>query len=166
MPELTAKQIREDFRSAIYEWEVVSAEKASLNCIEALELYYWGEKGLARCPRCSASGPLIVKCLKVKRRIHIPLYKCYKCKTQFNVCHGTIFQGSRIPIVNWFTALACISNRESLRDWAKENKVLYRDACVLRTKLRRLGKSLKTNELYYIARKWYVLKMNPTNVAY
>ena len=36
-------------------------------------------------------------------------YKCKKCKKQFTITVGTIFEGSKVPLRKWFTAIFLIT---------------------------------------------------------
>jgi transposase-like protein len=62
------------------------------------------------CPHCGVldqSGPLKGKSNR------IGLYKCYACRSPFNVKVGTIFEGSHIPMTSWLMAihLVCSSKK-------------------------------------------------------
>ena len=37
-------------------------------------------------------------------------WNCHTCKSSFNVLAGTLFQGTKIPLLKWFVAIALIIN--------------------------------------------------------
>jgi len=72
-------------------------------CIEHLEALRWPEK--AACPLCGNEH--------VSRQVdgeRVGRWKCYGCKSSFNVLSGTIFQGTKIPLQKWFAAIAILVN--------------------------------------------------------
>ena len=54
------------------------------------------------CPHCNAKEPMFLK----TRRI----WKCRKCRKQFSVKAGTVFEDSAIPLGKWLAAVWLISN--------------------------------------------------------
>lgn len=54
------------------------------------------------CPYCDATEPMFLK----TRRI----WKCRKCRKQFSVKVGTIFEDSAIKLDKWLTAIWLVSN--------------------------------------------------------
>lgn len=65
-------------------------------CRTYLEILYW--RGKPKCPYCTGTQ----KIYKLKSR---PTYTCGKCDRQFRVTTGTIFEGSKIPLKDWFLAI-------------------------------------------------------------
>jgi transposase-like protein len=159
MEPLMGWKFHHQFKEFLYHLEGLSPEEASKNCTEALELFYWGGVGRARCPVCGTHGRANVRKLQIRRSPNPSRYKCYSCKKQFNVYYSTIFKGSRIPLIKWFQALLCISERKSLREWARLHEIQLRDARAMKVKIGKLGKSLEHNKLYKIAERWYDTKI-------
>ena len=65
-------------------------------CRDYLEKIRWGD-GTA-CPKCNVVG----ESYKYTNR---RLYKCRACNKQFTVRVSTIFEGSKLPLQNWFLAI-------------------------------------------------------------
>lgn len=72
-------------------------------CIEYLESVRW--KGQPHCPYC---GSFHVGRKKEPGRVG--RWNCYDCNSSFNVLRGTVMQGTRIPLQNWFMAIALMVN--------------------------------------------------------
>ena len=75
------------------------------DCIAYLERLRWA--GLPECPHCASTH--------VRRRNEhdtgrIGRWNCHRCQTTFKVTHGTIFQGTKIPLQKWFLAISLIAN--------------------------------------------------------
>ncbi|RRJ66187.1 hypothetical protein EHV15_27175 [Paenibacillus oralis] len=66
-------------------------------CMEAVIAMKW-PNGFV-CPRCAHT-----RCSRLTSR-HIPLFECGKCKHQTSALVGTIFEGTRVPLLKWFEAL-------------------------------------------------------------
>lgn len=74
-------------------------------CITALAHLRWLD-GKPVCPKCGAEeGDRKHSWLATVKR-----WKCYKCRKQFSVKQGTIFEDSPIPLSKWFTALWLLVN--------------------------------------------------------
>ena len=54
------------------------------------------------CPHCDAKEPMFLKTRRV--------WKCRKCRKQFSVKAGTVFEDSAIPLGKWLAAVWLISN--------------------------------------------------------
>src|SRR3954452_7480958 len=63
-------------------------------CREALFGMRWRE-GLT-CPACGHRGFCELRTRKV--------FQCNRCKKQLSLTAGTVFQGSKLPLVTWFAA--------------------------------------------------------------
>ena len=72
-------------------------------CIEHLESVRW--KGHAHCPYCGSFD--VARKKEVGR---IGRWNCHDCYNSFNVLKGTVMQGTRIPLRNWFVAIALMVN--------------------------------------------------------
>jgi len=61
------------------------------------------------CPRCQHTEAYRLKPSKTGRRV----LKCKKCRKQFSVTVGTIFEGSHLPLTNWMAViqLMCASKK-------------------------------------------------------
>ena len=67
------------------------------HCIEYLEHLRW--QGSPECPHCESTH--------IRRRNEhdigrIGRYNCHDCRSTFKATHGTIFQGTKIPLQKWF----------------------------------------------------------------
>ena len=72
-------------------------------CIEHLEALRWGEKTV--CPHCGNDHVA-----RQQDGSRVGRWKCYGCKSSFNVLSKTIFQGTKIPLQKWFVAIAILIN--------------------------------------------------------
>ena len=69
--------------------------------------------------------------------------KCAKCRKQFTLRMGTIFQDSRLPLVKWFTAMFLLSNSKkgiSSVDLAEKIGVTQKTAWFLYHRIRKTYK--------------------------
>jgi transposase-like protein len=69
------------------------------------------------------------------------LYQCLKCRQQFTVKTGTLFNDSHLPLQKWFYALALIGSAEkgvSARQMQRDLKVTYPTAWYLCHRLREI----------------------------
>lgn len=73
--------------------------KDEQTCRDYLELIRWN--GNITCPHCKHD-----KIFKFKNG---KIYKCAKCRKQFSVKVGTIFEDSHIPLQKWFAAIYLIT---------------------------------------------------------
>ena len=72
-------------------------------CIEHLETLRWPDKTV--CPLCGKDHVA-----RQQDGHRVGRWKCYGCKSSFNVLSGTIFQGTKIPLQKWFVAIAILLN--------------------------------------------------------
>jgi transposase-like protein len=87
------------------------------------------------CPHCKAN--------KVYRYRDGKLYKCSKCRKQFSVFSGTLFENSKIPLKKWFMAIHLIitdKNGTSSMQLSRKLKMTQKTAWLL---LNRIGKTLQ-----------------------
>ncbi len=80
-------------------------------CRDFLEIMRWGDSPM--CPKCGAEKPYrITRKARNKNQVR-KLFKCRKCRRQFSVTVGTIFEDSKIPLPKWFAAiyLMCSSKK-------------------------------------------------------
>lgn len=97
MNQLTFKQVQE-----------LSEDQAR----EALEAIRWPD-GVV-CPHCQNKDAYrLVSKTEAKRPVRAGVWKCRKCRKQFTVTVGTVFDGSRIKIKDWLCAVAlmCASKK-------------------------------------------------------
>lgn len=80
------------FKSLI---ELLSKLNNEEKCIKYLESLRWNNN--ITCPYCSNN-----KCYKFSNK---KIYKCSKCRKQFTVKVGTIFENSKVPLQKWFVAI-------------------------------------------------------------
>lgn len=73
-------------------------------CRRFLEQIRWGNR--PKCPRCSRR-----KAYDLSHDFARPgLYKCARCRREFTVTVGTIFEDSHVPLPKWFLAIYLIVN--------------------------------------------------------
>lgn len=73
-------------------------------CLEYLEQIRWGGKPV--CPYCSGTKV----CRHVSGDRANQRWQCQGCRRAFSVTVGTIFQGTHIPLQNWFLVLGLMLN--------------------------------------------------------
>ncbi len=107
------------------------------SCILYLERLKWA--GSPECPHCSSDS--------VRRRNEhdtglIGRFNCHDCKSTFKVTHGTLFQGTKIPLQKWFLAIALMANaKKSLsshqlaRDLGLNQKAVWRMMTCIRAEM-------------------------------
>ncbi len=69
-------------------------------CIDFLSKSRWGNSPV--CPHCKTDGAYKFKSGR--------LFKCRKCRQQFTVRIGTIFEDSRLPLQKWFLAIYLLTS--------------------------------------------------------
>lgn len=106
-------------------------------CITYLEHLRW--QGSPECPHCESDN--------VRRRNEhdtglIGRWNCHSCKSTFKVTHGTIFQGTKIPLQKWFLAIGLMANaKKSLsscqlaRDLELNQKATWRMMTCIRAEM-------------------------------
>jgi transposase-like protein len=78
-------------------------------CIDAVAAMKWSD-GKATCPQCHAKEPYY---LATQKR-----WKCRRCKKQFSVKVGTIFEDSPISLQKWLPAMWLLSNcKNGISSW-------------------------------------------------
>lgn len=75
------------------------------SCIRLLEAIRWN--GTPECPHCQSKK---VNYRHEKKHGLIGRWNCQECKASFKVTCGTIFQGTKMPLQKWFTAIALMMN--------------------------------------------------------
>lgn len=118
----------EDYPRTLAELEKrFSSEDA---CREYLSVLRWPDGFV--CPRCSGR-----KAWTIKRG----LFVCAHCRHQVSATAGTIFQGSRLPLVTWFRAMWHVTSQKSGASAMGLQRVLglgsYQTAWIWLHKLRR-----------------------------
>jgi transposase-like protein len=83
--------------------EVESRFRKEEDCREYIFKLRWPDG--FRCPRCEGS-----KGWPIQRN---QFYQCAKCNHQVSVTSGTIFQGTRTPLVMWFRAIWWITSQKN-----------------------------------------------------
>ncbi len=83
--------------------ELLEFFKDEKTCIEYYQQKRWGNNPV--CPHCNNSKK-IYKFSDGKR------FKCAKCRSQFTVRVGTIFEDSKVPLKKWFIAAYLIINHK------------------------------------------------------
>ena len=75
-------------------------------CIDHLEAIRY--KDGPYCPHCGSADEGKVRRSNLKSRVG--RWNCHDCKSSFNVLSGTVMQGTQMPLVKWFAAIALIVN--------------------------------------------------------
>ena len=75
------------------------------SCIDHLERVRWAGK-----PACTHCGSQNIRRKKEDGVGRVGRWHCKDCKASFKVTHGTVFQGTQIPLQKWFMAIALILN--------------------------------------------------------
>ncbi len=100
------------------------------SCLSHLESIRWGEH--PTCVYCNSSA-------KVSKRKDVLRYHCNNCNKSFSVLVGTIFEGTKIPMIKWFTAICLISNARkgiSARQLARDIEVNKDTAWYMQMRIR------------------------------
>ncbi len=97
-------------------------------CQQALYQLRW-PNGFV-CPACGNSTGCELKCRKI--------YQCHKCHHQSSLTAGTIFHGTKLPLMKWFLAIYLLTQRKkstSALQLSREIGVHYDTAWKLKHKL-------------------------------
>jgi len=108
---------------------------------ELLERVRWPDGPI--CPHCVVTGGHYrVNPRKGSRRpVRQGVWKCRDCRKQFTVTVGTVFQGSKIPLSKWVTAIYLMgdsTNRLNAHQLHRRLGLTYKSARFL---VKRLGES-------------------------
>lgn len=76
-------------------------------CMKVLRDLRWG--GRIQCPRCGTSGAWLHR-----RSGHIRYYRCPDCRSVFSHLTGTVFEGTRLPLSVWFSAIRSLLLQDRL----------------------------------------------------
>lgn len=104
-------------------------------CREYLEGLRW--QGIPKCPHCNCQTEKQYK-LKNKGEFN-GLYKCRECKKRFTVTMGTMFEGSKVPLEDWFFAIGIfLSHKKGISSiqLSKDIGVTQKTAWFMLTKIR------------------------------
>lgn len=117
--------------------EVMETFPTQEDCFAYLERLRW--QGSPECPHCDSAH--------VRRRNErdigrIGRWNCLECKSTFKVTHGTLFQGTKIPLQKWFLAITLMANaKKSLsscqlaRDLGLKQKAAWRIMMSIRAEM-------------------------------
>ncbi|MBW5448127.1 hypothetical protein GE107_18885 [Cohnella sp. CFH 77786] len=110
-------------------------------CAEALFQARWPDG--FRCPSCSYPHYYLIR----SRRL--PLYQCQACRHQTSVISGTVMEGSRTPLPQWFQAIYLLSQPEgiSATRLAEIIHVTYKTAWLIAHKIRNSMRKADADEL-------------------
>ena len=81
--------------------EIMEKFKCQEDCIKHLEYLRFNDKPY--CPLCE--GYIVSR---KNENDKIGRWNCYECRSSFNVLSGTIFSGTRTPLIKWFLAIAIV----------------------------------------------------------
>ena len=98
-------------------------------------------EGGKKCPKCSSKEKIYQ--LKGKS-VRAGLHKCSKCRKQFTVCVGTIFEDRKIPLHKWLQAFHLICSSKDGASPIQIQKALgitYKSAWLITQKITELAKS-------------------------
>lgn len=102
-------------------------------CREYLEELRW--QGIPKCPHCKSE-----KHYRLKNKGEFDgLYKCRECKERFTVTIGTMFEGSKVPLADWFYAIYIfLSHKKGISSiqLSKDIGVTQKTAWFMLTKIR------------------------------
>lgn len=74
-------------------------------CIDHLIYSRWGSKDKIRCVHCDHDKVYTLKSVANH-------YKCAKCKKQFSILKGSIFENTKIPLRKWFMAIYFLTSQK------------------------------------------------------
>ncbi|MGG1879017.1 IS1595 family transposase [Paenibacillus cisolokensis] len=113
------------------------------DCMEALIAMKWPSGFI--CPRCNHTG-----CSRLSSR-RIPLFECGRCKHQTSALVGTIFEGTRLPLLKWFIALDLflLPDGISATRLCQVIDVTYKTAWLMLHKIRHAALYFDARELLY-----------------
>lgn len=124
----------DDFDSIL---EVATYFKDDKICLDYIEAWMLGG-----CPQCPVCQSVELYRLKEYRR-----RKCVKCKKQFSILVGTIFESSQIPLPKWMMAMyLTINNKKGINSCAlaKQIKVTQKSSWFM---LHRIRKGLDQSDV-------------------
>ncbi|MGG1877287.1 IS1595 family transposase [Paenibacillus cisolokensis] len=112
-------------------------------CLEAVIAMKW-PNGFV-CPRCEHTG-----CSRLNSR-RVPLFECGRCKHQTSALVGTIFEGTRLPLLKWFMALDLflLPDGISALRLSRAIEVTYKTAWLVLHKIRHAVGEFDARELLY-----------------
>ena len=118
----------EDFNSF---FKLVNYFGSEETCVEYLTKLRWN--GAIECPYCANDTCYILKGANKR-------FKCAKCRKQFSVRIGTIFEDSKIELRKWFFAIYLFSaqrNGISSHQLARDLKVTQKTAWLMLQRIRK-----------------------------
>jgi|ERR1700674_5244289 len=130
---------------------------------KALEAVRWPNGPV--CPHCGNSDPEKIAKVEGKKQSHRPgLYYCNRCKGQFTVTVGTVFERSKIPLTKWWMAAHMFNSGKtgvSAHEIHRNLGVTYKTAWFMMHRLREAmgtvnrgpmggkGSEVQADETYY-----------------
>lgn len=96
---------RIQFQSGLSMPEFLKDYGTEEQCEQALEVLRWPEG--FHCPRCSGAAHYVVR--DGVRKV----FQCVACRHQASLIAGTIFQGTKLPLIIWFLAIYLISQAKT-----------------------------------------------------
>ena len=107
------------------------------DCIAYLERLRW--QGSPECPQCESTD---VGCRTEHAIGRIGRFNCHECRSTFKATHGTLFQGTKIPLQKWFLALSLMANAKKRlsscqlsRDLGVKQKTCWRIMMTIRAEM-------------------------------
>ena len=84
-------------------YEMMQRFEGQEDCIEHLEYLRFNKKPY--CPLCESHNVA-----RKREKGRIGRWNCHSCGSSFSVLSGTIFAGTRTPLIKWFLAIAMVVN--------------------------------------------------------
>lgn len=138
--------------------EVLDYYKNEDKCRDTLEKMRWPD-GNIKCPKCGEGHAY--------RMSNMVKYKCHSqaCKNAFSVTVGTVFEGTKLPLSKWYSAIWFVLNRKKgisscqiARDLGIGGKAAWFMLCRIREMLRNKTVELLDNivevDETYVGGKW------------
>lgn len=97
------------------------------------------------CPKCGhvVAYPINARRLGQNRPARDGLYKCQKCRRQFTVRIGTLFEGSKLPLWKWLKAVDLMKHKPTCAAMASCLGVANTTAWLVRCRLRKHARLCK-----------------------
>lgn len=92
-------------------------------------------KNGAFCPFCAST-----KVARKKENQRIGRWNCHDCHSSFKVTHGTLFQGSKVPMRTWFMAIILMLNAKksiSSHQLGRDLGINHKTAWYMQVRIRR-----------------------------
>jgi len=113
-------------------------------CMSYLESLRW-PNGVS-CPFCASSKVSITLRRKPSRNKLQRFWQCLSCRGEFLATTGTVFQGSHLPLTQWFAAVSLFLANPQLSAYELKKILSLRANRSASYMLRRISRSISVNE--------------------